>query len=64
MSGACNQGSAVVTCVPPEGKSPGKDLSHQRMADAYDHIPFLSIQVSVCRQKTPGHHSSQLKSHL
>lgn len=40
MSGACNQGSAVVTCVPPEGKSPGKDLSHQRMADAYDHMPF------------------------
>lgn len=24
VSGVCNQGSAMVTCVPPEGKSPGK----------------------------------------
>lgn len=64
LSGACNQGSAVVTCVPPEGKSPGKDLNCPKMAGAYDHIPFLSSQVLVYRQKTPGHHSSQLKRHL
>lgn len=32
------------------------------MADAYGHILFLPSQVFVCRQQTPGHHSSQLKS--
>jgi len=123
VPGACNQGSAMVTCVPPEGKSPGevpslilasvllirckiwgceavesKSLqhillspaiqvfpflpvenspsfpnprysewahfcSHWKMAVAYDHLLFLSNCFFVCRQQSPGHCSSPLKSH-